>query len=685
MTPRFLMTNHKILSALVSFVWAAALFGAPETLKSPDGRAAVAIETDEAGRIVYSLSRDGRPLLARSGLGFTLKNGPALNQGFEIVSAATAESDSTWTPVYGQFKTIRDHYRELRLDVRRTADDHTRLEMVFRIYDDGLAFRYTLPKQPGLEAVEIAAEHTEFNFAGNYTAWWSPINFELQEEFFRESMLSHVPQSSTPLTVRAHDGTHLAVHEAGLLDYAGMALKHTSSHGFTSELAPWPDGVKVRSATPVTTPWRTIQFSDRAGGLIESNLLLNLNEPCRIADVSWIKPTKYMGIWWSIHLGFETFEVGPHHGATTEKTRRMIDACARFGVGALLVEGWNKGWELRSKREDIPDFTTPTDDYDLPALARYAHESGVQLIVHHETLGNIAHYESHMEEAFAYCRSFGLNTVKGGYAGTIKPLGQLRQGQFMLNHYRRQIEQAAAQGVMLDVHEPAKFVGFGRTYPNLMTGEAVHGLEFEAWDTGAPPEHTVTIPFTRGLAGPVDYNFGIFDLKFERLKGKDFNWRSKRPNYPKNPGPCVQTTLAKQLALFVVIYSPMQMLPDLPENYDGHPAFKFLQDVPVDWDDTRVLTAEIGDQVTIARKGKGTEDWFIGSVTDEEARTLSVPLDFLDSDRAYLATIYADAPEAHWDTNPGAYAISTQLVNRDTVLTLQLAPGGGQAISLTPQ
>jgi alpha-glucosidase len=391
-----------------------------------------------------------------------------------------------------------------------------------------------------------------------------------------------------------------------------------------------------------------------------------------------------MGIWWSVHLGFETFEAGPHHAATTAKTRQMIDACARLGVDALLIEGWNKGWEYRGKRDDIPDFTAPTDDYDLPALARYAKKRGVQLIIHHETFGNIAHYEKHMKAAFDYCRSLGITMVKGGYAGSIKPANQLRQGQYMLGHYRRQIEQAAAQGIILDIHEPAKFVGFGRTYPNLMTGEAVRGLEWEAWSAGNPPSHTVTIPFTRGLAGPIDYNVGIFDIKFEQLKNKNHNWRATRATYPKKPGPCVQTTLAKQLALFVIIYSPMQMLPDLPENYEGHPAFKFLQDAPVDWAATRVLNGEVGTHITIARKDKNSGAWFVGSATDEDARTLDTPLSFLDAGRTYLATIYADATDAHWDTNPRACEISTRRVTRDTVLTLKLAPGGGQAISLVP-
>ncbi|MEC3908653.1 glycoside hydrolase family 97 protein [Tamlana sp. 2201CG12-4] len=658
----------------------------PLIVSSPDKRIQVEFLINEDGTPEYKIFKDGKALLDKSKLGFNLKNNFDLLTNFEIVKNETSVLDEVWSPVVGQFRSIRNNYNELTVFLKEKKGVEKRLELSFRVYNDGLGFRYNIPKQPNISKIEIVSEETQFNLAQDFKSWWIPGDFDSYEKIYNETRASEITTANTPVTFKANSGTYLSIHEANLTDYSDMTLLNKAGTTLLeSNLVPWPDGIKVKGETPLKTPWRTIQIAEQAGELIESNLILNLNDPNKIEDTSWIKPMKYTGIWWTVHLGFETFEEGPHHAATTEKAFKMIDAASRLGIKGLLVEGWNKGWDKRNKSTEIPDFLNATDDYDLKAIVEYAKSKNIELIIHHETFGNIPHYEKYMEDAFKMIKDLGLSSVKGGYAGqNIKSVNQHKHGQYMVRHYRKQLELAAKYGIMLDIHEPVKQTGLRRTYPNLMTVEGVRGMEFEAWTSGNPPSHTVTIPFTRMLAGPVDYNAGIFDIKFNSIDDKPFNWRKPKSNYPRNPGPSVKTTLAKQLALHVVLFSPMQMAPDLPENYENHPAFKFIQDVGLDWDDTRVLNGDIGKYITVARKEKDTPNWFIGAMTNEGARNLNIDLSFLDKNKKYKATIYKDGEDAHWDNNPTSYTIDEMEVTSNTNLTLVLAAGGGQAISITP-
>ncbi|MCG8580059.1 MAG: glycoside hydrolase family 97 protein [Bacteroidales bacterium] len=653
------------------------------SLFSPDKANKVSFKLDADGVPRYTLTRGDETLVASSKLGFVFENNDAFNQNFSVESTSTSSFNEVWEPVIGERNSIENSYNELQVALKEKNEKERLLLVTFRLFNDGLGFRYEIPEQENINEIAILSEETEFNIQKDAQAWWIPGDYDSYENIYNETLVSAIDSANTPVTFETQAGTFLSVHEANLTDYSDMTLKG-SDKGLYCNLVPWPDGVKVKSKTPMQSPWRTIQIGEKAGDLIESSLILNLNEPNKIEDTSWIKPMKYMGVWWTVHLGFETFEVGEHQAAVTHKAKKVIDAAAKFGIEGVLVEGWNKGWDLRGKSNEIPNFLEAEENYDIEEVVAYAKSKGVELIIHHETFGNIAHYEKYLEPSFQWMKELGVNSIKGGYAGSINPPEQYKHGQWMVRHYRKLMELAAQYGIMMDIHEPIKQTGLRRTYPNLMTVEGVRGMEFAAWSSGNPPSHTVTIPFTRGLAGPIDYNAGIFDIKFESLNNHKFNWRKPKKKYPRNPGPCVKTTLAKQLALHVVLFSPMQMSPDLPENYDGHPAFKFLQDVDVVWDDTKVLNAEIGDYLTIARKSKDSEEWYIGSITNEEKRELNIALDFLNEGQKYEATIYADAGDAHWDSNPTAYQISTVTVDKNETLSLKLAAGGGQAISIKP-
>jgi alpha-glucosidase len=484
----------------------------------------------------------------------------------------------------------------------------------------------------------------------------------------------------TPLTMQTRDGrSFLVIHEADLVDYARMFLRgtRTESRVLRAALAPMADGVKVRGRTPFATPWRTIQLADRVTDLAPSLLGLKLNPPSALAGTDWIRPMKYVGIWWGMHIGTMSWSSGSKHGATTVNTRRYIDFAAANGFGGVLVEGWNTGWDGDwIKNREAFSFTQPYPDYDLPGLAAYAREKGVRLIVHNETSGGIQNYERQLDSAFALYRSLGLDAIKSGYVTDLTSEGHSHYSQYMVRHYRRVIETAARYGIMLDVHEPMHDTGERRTYPNMMTREGSRGQEYNAWsgDGGNPPEHETILFFTRLLAGPMDFTPGIFDLAGPTATGEP-----RRPDQPR-----VQTTLAKQLALFVVLYSPLQMAADLPENYEGRPAFQFIRDVAVDWDTTRVLDGRIGDYVAVARRERGGQTWFVGAITDEEPRTLDLPLSFLSPGRRYLAEIYADGPKASWVDNPLPVTITRRTVTSATRLRVVLAPGGGQAIRLRP-
>jgi len=524
-----------------------------------------------------------------------------------------------------------------------------------------------LPQQPHLTQFEMTSEDTEFVLAGDHKTWWIPADYDSYESLYRETPLAQIDAVNTPVTMRTNNGLFLSIHEAALTNYAGMTLQKSPSkpHTLVSELVPWADGIKVKGATPFKSPWRTIQVASSAAALIESDLIENLNLPSVITDTSWIKPMKYVGIWWGMHMRQYTWQAGPKHGATTENTKRYIDFASQHNIGGVLVEGWNKGWETWHTGLNVQNFTQSYADFDLAEIVAYGAKHNVALIGHHETGGNIPMYEQQLEAAFKLYHQVGVHAIKTGYAGNIVPEGEHHHGQKMVNHYRRVLEIAAKYQVMVNAHEPIKATGIRRTYPNMMTREGGRGMEWNGWSKGNSPEHTLMLPFTRLLAGPMDYTPGIFNLKFD-----------PQGQYR------VHSTLAKQLAMYVVLYSPLQMAADMIENYQQQPAFEFIENVPVSWDETRVLNGAIGDFITIARR-RG-QQWFLGSMTDEQARVLEVPLDFLANDTRYVATLYSDSELTEFVANPTAIDIGRYLVSKDDTLSVVMASGGGLALQLSP-
>ena len=651
----------------------------PLHVASPDGRNEVTAEIRD-GWFYYSLQRDGRAVLEPSRLGFEFRGEPPLGEGLRVVSTARNTVDATWRQPWGEVAEVRDHHNELRISLVEETAPSRQLVVVFRVFNDGVGFRYELPEQPGLGEFEITDELTEFAMADDARAWWIPAFQPNRYEYlYRSSPVSTLDTVHTPLTMEFRDGLHVVIHEAHLVDYAGMTLVGGREQNRTlrAYLAPWNDGVKVRGRTPFATPWRTIQLADQAADLAPSVLGLNLNPPNVLKDVSWIRPMKYIGIWWGMHIGTMTWSSGPKHGATTENTKQYMDFAAENGFGGVLVEGWNVGWDGNwIDNGDLFSFTEPYPDFDLPALAAYAQERNVELIGHNETSMGIENYERQLEDAFGLYQELGIEAVKTGYVGDETSQGHAHHGQYMVRHWSKVIEAAARHGIMLDVHEPIKDTGERRTYPHMMTREGARGQEFNAWagDGGNPPEHETILFFTRMLAGPMDFTPGVFDILIESATGT--------PRSPQQSR--IRTTLAKQLALYVVLYSPLQMAADLPENYENQPAFQFNRDVAVDWEDTRVLDGKIGDYVVVARQERDGEAWYVGAITDEEARTLEIPLWFLPKGRNYVAEIYADGPGAHWLHNPLPVEISSRPVNARSRLTLNLAAGGGQAIRIRP-
>jgi alpha-glucosidase len=631
----------------------------------------------------YAVRRFGRDVIRPSRLGFELRHLPALSGDFEIASVERTARDTTWETVWGEFRWIRDHHNELRVNLVERTGARRRLTLVFRAFDEGVGFRYEIPAQPGLGAFEIMNELTEFALNGDHRTWsigayqWN--RFEYLPE---ETALSAIKVAHTPLTMRTADGLHLAIHEAALVDYSTMTLARVAGNTLKADIMPWGDSVLVRAAAPMKTPWRTIYIADRAGDLVTNTMMLNLNEPNRIEDTSWIRPGKYVGIWWGMHIDKYTWAPGPKLGATTATAKAYIDFAAANGFDHVLVEGWNKGWDGEWwKNGEVFDFLKPNPEFDLEEIARYARSKGVRLMGHHETSAGIEHYEKQMAEAFALYERLGVSAVKTGYVGhgteirRTGPDGRIWQewhhGQYMVDHHQRVVELAARHRIMLNVHEGLKGTGTWRTWPNMMTREVARGQEYNAWGEkgGNPPDYLLKTLFTRMLAGPFDYTPGIVDLHFDRYRA------ANRVNH----------TLAKELALYVVIYSPLQMAADLPEHYEADPApFRFIKAVPTDWERTIVLDAEIGQFATIARKDRGSEAWYLGSITNEEGRLLRVPLHFLDEGKRYIAEIYRDGENADWRTNAQDIVVEERTVDRSTVLTLRLAAGGGQAIRFRP-
>jgi alpha-glucosidase len=666
-------------------LWAApAAAQTPTQLKvaSPDARTEVLVGT-VGGRLVYSVQRDSRALVLPSLLGFEFRGAPMLRDSLRVTGSSANSYDSTWTQPWGEVARVRDHHNELRVSVVETSASARKLDVVFRVFNDGIGFRYEVPAQPGLVNFEIQEELTEFALADDAKSWWIPSNrprLDRSEMLYSSSPVSLIDSVQTPLTMATRDGkTFFVIHEANLVDYAGMNIRGGRMENRTLHvaLAPWVDGVKVRGHTPFVTPWRTIQIADRAADLAPSVIGLNLNPPNVLPSTDWIKPMKFIGIWWGMHINTMTWSSGPKHGATTANAKRYIDFAAANGIGGVLVEGWNTGWDGDwINNRNAFSFTKSFPDYDLAEVARYAHSKGIHLIVHNETSGGIDNYERQLDSAFALYHSLGLDNVKTGYVTDTAGGGQSHHGQYMVNHYRHVIEMAAKYGIMLDVHEPIHDTGERRTYPNMMSREGARGQEYNAWgaEGGNPPEHETNLFFTRMLGGPMDFTPGIFDIFIERGTGRPRRLDESRP----------RTTLAKQLALYVVLYSPLQMAADLPENYEGQPAFQFIRDVAVDWDTTRVIDGKIGGYVIVARKQRGARDWFLGAITNEEARTFDVPLSFLSKGQSYVAEIYADGPDANWATKPLSVAISKRTVTSASTLHLILAAGGGQAIRIRP-
>ncbi len=644
-------------------------------LKSPDAHVQVTIQLTN-GKLSYQVMKDTEVIVQSSSLGFNLEEQGALTDGFSLLRRSNQEVKENWTAVWGPEKENVNHYNETRLELQHDATGIL-MNVVFRAFNDGVAFRYEFPEQDNLGDFTIMDELSEFAIVGNPTTWWIMADFDSYEKLFNETPLNEAKWVNTPVTMRTNSGLHIALHEAALTDYSGMTLKlkeKGKKNTYVSELVPWADGTKVKTKAGMKTPWRTITIADSAAKLVESNMIVNLNDPCKIDDTSWIEPMKYMGIWWGMHIGTETWTEDKRHGATTKNTMRYIDFASANNIQGLVVEGWNAGWDKWGAK-DAFDHVTPAKDYDLEKVAAYAKEKGVELIMHHETGGDAIGYEALMDSAYALCQHLGIKALKTGYAGGIYPRGEHHHGQYMVQHYQKVVETAAQYGIMINAHEPIKPTGKRRTWPNMMTREGVRGMEWNAWSDGNPPSHTVTIPFTRMLGGPVDYTPGTFDVLLKRFKNDRISWNTDDISKTR-----VHTTLSKQLALFVILYSPMQMASDLVDNYMDHPAFEFIANANIDFDETRVLNGEVGQYITTARRTGN--NWLIGSATNEEERELSIELDFLDKDTSYEATIYADKEGCNWLSNPDEYTITKTSVKHGDTLTLHLAAGGGQAISL---
>lgn len=659
---------------MLPFLVGIQVFAQTASVASPEEAVVLFFDLTQQGEMTYHVSYEGEQVLLSSHLGFESREGHNLKDGFHIVETTYHKIDEIWQQPWGQNKTIRNRYNEMAVNLEN--QDGTKLTIRFRVFDDGFGFRYEYDV-PVADSLLLTDELTTFRLAEDGTCWSIVANYESYEFLYRAMPISKLDNASTPMTFKTQTGVYGSIHEAALVNFPEMALYPTSrEREFKATLAPWPDGIKARfKGGKFTTPWRTCQLAQDAVGLINSSLILNLNEPCKITgDLSWIRPMKYVGVWWGMHLGINTWKMDERHGATTENAKRYIDFAAANNIDAVLFEGWNEGWESWGGMQQF-DFTKPYADFDMDEILRYAASKNVAFISHHETGGNIYNYDRQLSHTYQWLDSLSIHSVKTGYAGGL-PNGHNHHGQFNVLHYQRVVDTAAKYHVTLDVHEPIKPTGLCRTYPNLMTGEGARGMEWNAWSEGNPPEHHEIIPFTRLLAGPMDYTPGTFDILFD--KTRNLPQRQKWNDNDKDNSR-VNTTLAKQLANWVILYSPLQMASDLIEHYEGHPAFQFFRDFNVDCDWSKALAGEIGQYVVIVRKSGA--DYFLGASTNEEARTVTIPLDFLEKGKKYKATIYADAPDADWKTNPTAYSITTQKVNAKQKLTIRMVPGGGQAIS----
>ena len=679
-----------------------------QTLLSPNGNLKLSFQLTEKGTPTYALTFKGKTVISESALGFVINQKEDFNSNFEITEVQFTEANTVWQPVLGENREIHDHHKEMF--VRLTQKNNRRqLHLRFRLFNDGLGFRYEFPVQDNFGHFRIQEELTAFQLSGNHKTFWIPADYDTNEFPITTSAISEIPKLidkvreeplaakaptpnvavQTPLMLKSNDGLYINLHEAALVNYPSMMLNVSAAkHQLSAHLVPDKNGVKGYIQTGSVTPWRTIVVSDDARDILASNLILNLNEPCKIADTSWIHPTKYIGIWWENFIGggstwaysddrditigvtdYTKLKPNGHHGANTEHVKRYINFAAQHGFDAVLVEGWNEGWEdnYAYDKERIYSFTKAYPDFDVQALHQYAAAKGVKLIMHHETTSSVVDYERHLHEAFRFMNDNGYNAVKTGYVGPIIPRSEYHDGQWMVNHYNYVAETAAKYRIMVNSHEAVRPTGMSRTYPNWVAQESARGTEFESFN-GNRPEHTTILPFTRLMGGAMDYTPGIFEGDLSRYG----NNKAKR-----------STTLVKQLALYVTMYSPLQMAADLPENYEKHlDAFQFIKDVAADWDNTYILEAEPGDYITIARKAKGKNEWFVGAITDENAREALVDFSFLPKGKTYTATLYTDGKNADWRTNPNSYSIKTMKVTQKTKLKQRLAPSGGLAISV---
>ena len=692
-----------LLMSILAMHWAVA-----QQQTSPDGNVVLSFSLKADGTPTYKMTYKGKPVINESTLGFTLKKDEPLTNHFKVVSDSKSTFKETWKPVWGEEKEILNHYNELLVQLKQDKTNRL-MNIRFRVYNEGVGFRYEFPTQKELTYFVIAEENTQFAMTGDHTAWWIPGDYDTQEYDYNESKLSEIrglmKQSmtdnvsqfvfsptgvQTALMMKTKDGLYINLHEAALVDYALMNLNLDDKNFiFQSWLTPDAKGDKGYLYTPTKTPWRTVMVSDDARNILASRLILNLNDPCALADTSWIKPVKYIGVWWEMITGKSSWaytddlptikldevdytKVKPNgtHAANNDKVRHYIDFAAKHGFDQVLVEGWNVGWEdwFGHRKDYVFDFITPYPDFDIKALNDYAHAKGVKLMMHHETSGSTRNYERHMKAAYELMNKYGYNSVKSGYVGDILPIGEHHYSQSTINHYLYAIKEAAKHKIMLNAHEAVRPTGLCRTYPNLIGNESARGTEYEAFG-GNKPFHTTILPFTRLQGGPMDYTPGIFETEVKNVN-------------PNNTSQ-VRSTLAKQLGLYVTMYSPLQMAADLPENYERFAdAFQFIKDVPVDWQESVYLEAEPGRYITIARKDKHSDNWYIGNTSNENGHTSELLLNFLDKNKKYEATIYADAKNADWQTNPKAYTITKQKVNAKTKLKLTAAKGGGYAISI---
>jgi glucan 1,4-alpha-glucosidase len=672
------------------------------------GKVKLVFTLNDNGTPVYEMSYDNKQVITSSRLGFSLNKDSLFYNSFQITGKERKSFDQTWQTVWGETKDVRNHYEELTIHLQSKRSPGYLLNIIFRVFEDGVGFRYEFPLQPSLKYFIVSDELTQFNMTGDHKTFWIPGDFDTNEYLYTTSLISEIDNRKlvetstdiavrvapdpyavqTPLMMKTKDGLYINIHEAALINYPAMQLHaDIKNYSLSASLVPDAYGNKAYLHAPFKTPWRTIIVSNRAEEILSSKMILNLNDPAVISNTSWIKPMKFTGVWWEMQTGKSSWSYSDfpdslgadgqliphgHHGANTANVKKYIDFAAANNIQGVLVEGWNTGWEdwFGNWKENVFDFTKPYPDFDIKEITRYAASRHVSLIMHNETSGSASDYERQMDTAFRFMNLFGYKSVKTGYVGRIIPRGEHHDGQWMINHYLRVAEKAAEHQIMLDSHEPVRPTGLQRTWPNWMASEAGRGNEYNAFSIGSPPEHETILPFTRLMGGPMDYTPGIF-----KMKGYNVNVPDRH----------MHTTLCKQLALYVTLYSPLQMVADLPENYETHKdAFQFIKDVTTDWDDTRILGAEPGDYIYIARKEKGSSRWFVGAITDENSRKADLSLSFLEKGNKYTATIYRDGPGADWKDNPEIYTIEKFIVDSNTKLRIELARGGGTAVSLFP-